>query len=525
MHFMDRKHFNWVGSKAKGEGLNKEYEVYSVLYYPIKTNPVTFMALRTSKRGTEQFYLNVEDSCVVLFDRIYHALRNKEPDTEFQYIPETRKFSNDLVELERKHPQKITEMKIGVIYCKPGQTKPQEMFQNGRDSLCPSFWTWINTMGKEINLEQWNMYKGDMGSTGKTYYKNWEFEYNNKKQNIEIIYHLAPLLEPEGHRRLIGNDVAVIFFMEEGPRSDLDVSDREEPTNAKEEEEEGESFKSNSHFKLDPMVVSLLGTVPQVFIAIQPYRGKYRVQFFSYTNIKPHLPPPPTHPISTTQMVDLVLTKIYNGLMSSRFCVPMNRLFFVPRGQTLQEDILEKYLSNNLTTKKKKKEETRVLIIDEPKKKKMECVRVTVVSVCIETMDQSYDLTVILTLGENQQKTKTIKHSNKPIWNEDYTFDLCGIDKEFTEFEVDVYCHRNCGTIGLVRIPVFDLLYLGGQLEDQPQWFTLMRRSLDDSTTEGSILLKFALTDEEVVLTEPKTPRSFRKSSILPSIKPKVPNL
>lgn len=61
-----------------------------------------------------------------------------------------------------------------------------------------------------------------------------------------VIYHVAPLLNAEGHRRLIGNDIAVIFFMEE-----------------------------NSG-KFDPSFMDQLGQVPQVFAVVQPQGDKFR---------------------------------------------------------------------------------------------------------------------------------------------------------------------------------------------------------------------------------------------------------
>lgn len=65
---------------------------------------------------------------------------------------------------------------------------------------------------------------------------------------------------PEGHRRLIGNDVAIIFFLEEG------------------------------RVPFDPSFVTDLGAVPQLFLVVQPCQRAYRIASFSKTNIKPFLP-------------------------------------------------------------------------------------------------------------------------------------------------------------------------------------------------------------------------------------------
>lgn len=55
------------------------------------------------------------------------------------------------------------------------------------------------------------------------------------------------MLDAEGHRRLIGNDIAVLFFLEEG---------------------------EDVYF--DPTNIGNLGTVPQVFGIIQPVKENYR---------------------------------------------------------------------------------------------------------------------------------------------------------------------------------------------------------------------------------------------------------
>lgn len=53
------------------------------------------------------------------------------------------------------------------------------------------------------------------------------------------MYHVSPMLTSEEHRRLVGNDIALLFFVEEG--APLDLSG-----------------------------LSGLGTVGQVYVAVQP---------------------------------------------------------------------------------------------------------------------------------------------------------------------------------------------------------------------------------------------------------------
>ena len=62
------------------------------------------------------------------------------------------------------------------------------------------------------------------------------------------------MMGAEGHRRLIGNDVGVIFYLD-------------------------------GDFQLDPTHISLLGTVPQVFGVVQRFRGGFRCAESLYVSL------------------------------------------------------------------------------------------------------------------------------------------------------------------------------------------------------------------------------------------------
>lgn len=67
--------------------------------------------------------------------------------------------------------------------------------------------------------------------------------------------------------------------------------------------EEGEDFT------FDPTGVSLLGTVPQIFALVQPWRGKWRLSFFTNVNIKGYAPAPPNAPLALATAKQLLLTR------------------------------------------------------------------------------------------------------------------------------------------------------------------------------------------------------------------------
>ncbi len=114
----------------------------------------------------------------------------------------------------------------------------------------------------------------------------------NTWHDVELILHVTPVLSAEEIRRLVGNDIGLIFFV----TSPYDV---ENP------------------FKFDCSGIETLGEVPCVFAVVQPnQKGTlFSIAFFSKKTILPHSPPPPITPLPLEQAGQLVLTKLYHGLL------------------------------------------------------------------------------------------------------------------------------------------------------------------------------------------------------------------
>jgi len=117
----------------------------------------------------------------------------------------------------------------------------------------------------------------------------------------KVGYLLATKLNPEQHRRLIGNTQAVIFFKEDaGP--------------------------------FNPEGVDSMGIVPQFYSVVQPHEGQYRIGFFNRINMKIIEPRVPSNAIfDELNLKDFLLTKIHNGYMIAKQVPPINRLFEMPR--------------------------------------------------------------------------------------------------------------------------------------------------------------------------------------------------
>jgi len=176
------------------------------------------------------------------------------------------------------------------------------------------FMNFLNLMGHQIDMEGWTGYRGDFSQSSKipTFYENWN--------NIEVIYHIAPWLSTDEQRRFIGNDMAIIIFVEA------------------------------TTIKFDPTHLDQLGTIPQVVILVQPVSGeikadvetKYRLAFISRKNLKSSMPLTPFTPLDITTTKNLILTKLHNSLVIAKRCPPFDRLFYVPRSQFIAE-IVEKF--------------------------------------------------------------------------------------------------------------------------------------------------------------------------------------
>jgi len=60
------------------------------------------------------------------------------------------------------------------------------------------------------------------------------------------------------------------------------------------------------------------------------------------SNLRTFGPPIPEQHLEKELMKDLILAKIFNGLLMTTYYPPLNRLFFIPRQATL-DDIISKF--------------------------------------------------------------------------------------------------------------------------------------------------------------------------------------
>jgi len=160
-------------------------------------------ALIISKTGTQEISLTVPKKDAILIDRITEAVRNYiSPSMDMYYIKNPH-FSKDLLTLEEKHPQSRSSIEIGIIYVKKYQSDPHDMLKNSIDDCGREFFNFIDLLGKEIENNEIGSMKNDFPI------------YSDKWNNIEVFYHIAPLMSEEA-AELVRNDIAIVFFLEEG---------------------------------------------------------------------------------------------------------------------------------------------------------------------------------------------------------------------------------------------------------------------------------------------------------------------
>eukprot|EP01127_Copromyxa_protea_P009619 TRINITY_DN2281_c0_g1_i3.p1 TRINITY_DN2281_c0_g1~~TRINITY_DN2281_c0_g1_i3.p1 ORF type:complete len:1014 (-),score=165.02 TRINITY_DN2281_c0_g1_i3:10-3051(-) len=302
--FLPQAHFNFA---CFPEGGNSPFVVSVNRFMNKGGKPGRYAALITTERNYEELELMITGQPTE--DVVVEVLSNH-PQINCKDIVliDDPTFPATFSTLEVKHCQKRTQMKLAIVCCKQGQTTAPEMFSNSEDDCSPAFWNFVSLLGTQIDLEGWAYYRGDMRPPGFTYYSLWN--------DIEVIYHVAPLLNAEEQRRLIGNDIAMLFFFDEPDTS--------------------------ATFSLAGL--DSFGDVPHVYAVIQPCgnTGNFRTAFFSKSNIDVHNPCTPQGALNDRTTKAIVLTKLYNGLVMTTYCPPLNRLFFLPRRATLTS-IVEKF--------------------------------------------------------------------------------------------------------------------------------------------------------------------------------------
>jgi len=288
--FFKQVHLNFTGKNEEG------HEVISVLKKPENS---FYHALRTTKKGSELFDIPeglLEEG--IKLSSLLESYLSKLFGYTITCVSQPE-FASNLLEFEIGHSQNQACLKVAILYSDGKERALRDYFAHKK---CSShFWNFMGLLGDKIDILDCKKYRGDFGcpSTSQlSYYTEWF--------GIEVMYHVAPLMDKEQHRRIVGNDVIFVLFHE-----------------------------SNKEFQVNPLAE--LGPIPQVFLVVQEVTGgRYRIGIITKSGFTEYDPPlSDLYSFAPNSVKDILLTKAYNGYCASKQCPPLNRLFEVPRAVAL----------------------------------------------------------------------------------------------------------------------------------------------------------------------------------------------
>ncbi|CAG9762814.1 unnamed protein product [Ceutorhynchus assimilis] len=108
--------------------------------------------------------------------------------------------------------------KVGVMYCKAGQSSEEEMYNN--QDAGPAFTEFLETIGKKVKLQGFDKYKAGLDTKADS---TGFYSVYAQYQECEIMFHVSTMLPftPNNRQQLlrkrhIGNDIVTIVFQEPG---------------------------------------------------------------------------------------------------------------------------------------------------------------------------------------------------------------------------------------------------------------------------------------------------------------------
>ena len=132
---------------------------------------------------------------------------------DWYQIPDEKNkmFQLELLGLEVSHAANANAFRLGVVHWSELEGGEEKNFKTR--VVSQNFQTFLDLIGETVQINSFSGYAGgfediaSVASEDKTsYYTSW--------MNLEIMYHVAPLLNADEQRRLLGNDLVLIIFNE-----------------------------------------------------------------------------------------------------------------------------------------------------------------------------------------------------------------------------------------------------------------------------------------------------------------------
>ncbi|KAI6233275.1 Signal-induced proliferation-associated 1-like protein 2 [Aphelenchoides fujianensis] len=111
-----------------------------------------------------------------------------------------------------------TRYKVGVLYCRAGQSTEEDMYNNEHSS--PAFEEFLDFLGQRVRLRGFEGYKGGLDTRGDT---TGEYSIYCEHVSHELMFHVSTMLpftpnnrQQLSRKRHIGNDMVTLIFQEPG---------------------------------------------------------------------------------------------------------------------------------------------------------------------------------------------------------------------------------------------------------------------------------------------------------------------
>eukprot|EP01127_Copromyxa_protea_P019985 TRINITY_DN6599_c0_g1_i2.p1 TRINITY_DN6599_c0_g1~~TRINITY_DN6599_c0_g1_i2.p1 ORF type:complete len:1001 (+),score=146.94 TRINITY_DN6599_c0_g1_i2:27-3029(+) len=446
--FFGKVHLNFLGYDAE----EKEFLISCVNK---NVSSGVLQAVTITKTGYQEY--SIPTSIILDSEKDYSFadlmtahFSSVRPGTVYQYIPEA-KFSEEILRFEELHPQNHKTLKVAVLHSKGKEKTFQDIFMNPGST---KFWSFLTLIGDRIEMKDWKGFRGEYGQD------EVQFTYYTKWDDIEVMYHPAPILDEEQQRRIIGNDFLTLIYHE-------------------------------SPEPFDPDILAEFGNMAQVFHVVQKVGRRYRIGTFTRLSQKTDYLPyiGPSVAWSSRSMKEVLLTKMFNGYNMILRTPPFNRLFEIPRKAEL-----DKLGQNFLSQKLSKKKTYGLTLGTKPTTKSSNNILVTVVS-AKNLLGRTHgwsDPFCSVTIFEQEQKTQTKTKTLNPDWNETLVFSCVGVNPlyHFVTVRVKHWTMVGSQSLGMVDISFTEISkFLGKEKE-----FVLGYDTRKESDASGSITLKFELS-------------------------------
>lgn len=220
LNFFPSEHYNFLGhDKHSGNPIALSAVLKQVASVGTKTTFDALALIRTMEKDESFTILGITSKIApenISGKKALRMLKKKEPKFS-NYIleevtdPQVKKNLKDFEEKQLK-----LQYRMGVLYCKNGQTTEDEMYSNVDPS--PEFLEFLDVLGTTIELQDWTKFRGGLDVRGGT---TGVHAVYTEFHNYQIMFHVSTMLpfQPDDAQRVerkrhLGNDVVLIVFIE-----------------------------------------------------------------------------------------------------------------------------------------------------------------------------------------------------------------------------------------------------------------------------------------------------------------------